>query len=87
MRSGQQCCYDEDGNLATNAPAGGTVDLISPEISPTEHFIEDVLPSIACCFGIFPNCEGYYEHRPSDDGSRYNPPPPGDKEELPVTPV
>ena len=78
MRSGQQCCYYANGDLATSSPAGGTVDLVSPEVSTLEHFLVDVLPSVACCFGLFSNCEAYYEERPSDDGSRYNPPPPGE---------
>lgn len=80
MKSGQQCCYDSDGTLLVGPPAGGTVDLVSPEleISRLEHFIDDVIPAIACCTGLFSNCDVYYEKRPSDDGSRFNPPPPGE---------
>ena len=84
MRSGQQCCYLASGELITNAPAGGTVDLVSPEINMLEHFIVDVIPSITCCLIPFANCELYYAKRPSDNGERYNPPPPGMLQRLQI---
>ncbi len=77
MRSGQQCCYLDNGILATNSPSGGTVDLVSPEIDTREHIVMDVIPAITCCLVPFSNCDTYYDKRPSDNGNRYNPPPPG----------
>ena len=75
--SGQQCCYGRDGLLITGVPGGGTVDLISPDVSPVGHFVQDVLPFLLCCkAGIFSDCDEYYEHRPSDPGFDYSPPPP-----------
>ena len=75
--SGQQCCYDELGNLVVGAPGGGSVDQVSEDVSESQHFTVDVLPFVLCCKTQFPDCAKYYERRPSDDGSRFNPPPPG----------
>lgn len=74
---GQQCCYDENGYLITGPPSGGTVDLWSAEISPSRHYQSDIEPFILCCKGQFQTCGLYYERRPSDNGSRFNPPPCG----------
>ena len=75
--SGQQCCYDSNGDIIVGPPGGGTADLVSPDVSFTEHFFEDVLPFWLCCkAGIFSSCGTYYQHRPSDDCSQYVPPPP-----------
>ena len=41
------------------------------------HFMEDVLPSIYCCFGEFSDCNSYHEKRPSDKGAEYSRPTPG----------
>ena len=45
------------------------------------HFYDDIIPAVFCCKGYTVDamnpCGVYYEHRPSDNGSRYNPPPPG----------
>ena len=77
--AGQQCCYDNNGDLTTNPKSGGTLDIVAPSISFIEHMIEDVLPFLYCCKGkVMDNCrEYYYQARPSDDGSRYEPPNPG----------
>ena len=75
---GNQCCYNETGRIIVGPPGGGTVDRVAPGRSVKDHFYEDVLPFIWCCKGDFPNCATYYRYRPSDDGSRYNPPPPGE---------
>ena len=76
--SGQQCCYDDRGRLITGPPGGGTVDLVSPDVSFVRHFVDDVIPFLLCCkAGIFSNCDEYYEHRPSDNGARFDPPIPG----------
>ena len=54
---------------------GGTVDLVSPDASYTGHFLNDILPFLLCCkAGIHSQCEEYYQHRPSDNGSRFEPP-------------
>ena len=75
--SGQQCCYDSGGDIIVGPPGGGTFDLVSPDVSFTEHFLQDVLPFWLCCkAGFFSNCGRYYQSRPSDDCSRYVPPPP-----------
>ena len=77
---GNQCCYDKQGNLVVGAPGGGTVDRVSPGKSKVDHFLEDVLPFLWCCTGLFSNCrDTYYRFRPSDDGSRYMPALPGEK--------
>ena len=77
---GNQCCYDSVEKLIVGPLAGGTVDIVSPKKNMRDHFYEDVLPFIWCCKGEFPNCrDNYYKFRPSDDGSRYNPPLPGEK--------
>ena len=75
--SGQQCCYGENGILIIGPPGGGTVDLVSPDVSTIRHFIHDVLPYLLCCkAGIFSDCEEYYSKRPSDRGVDFSPQPP-----------
>ena len=61
------------------APGGGTVDKVAPIglLGTLRHFKEDVIPSLWCCFGNSPSCSLYYEKRPSDNGTRFNPPNPG----------
>ncbi len=75
--SGQQCCYGEDGNIIVGPPGGGTADRYSPDgvVSTTLHFFYDVAPWFACC-KLSNQCDKYYEHRPSDDCSEYDPPRP-----------
>jgi len=77
--SGQQCCYDYDGQLVVGPPGGGTVDLYAPTSwgSTLNHFTHDMLPFIYCCKGEFSNCDLYYQKRPSDNGKRYILKPPG----------
>lgn len=81
MGSGQQCCYRQDGSLLVGPRSGGSVDLVAPNgiINTVRHFVEDVIPAIYCCKGLRSEstCQLYYDHRPSDNGSRYNPPTPG----------
>ena len=77
---GSQCCYDEDGDLITGPPSGGTVDIASPQGSVRcylQHFFQDVLPSIYCCTGLFPDCQSYYQKRPSVPQTGYVPLVPG----------
>ena len=78
---GQQCCYDNNGNINVGPPGGGTVDNIAPTgyFSTIGHFAVDVAPFFACCkAGLLSDCAAYYEYRPSDDCSRTRPPPPGE---------
>ena len=81
MGSGQQCCYRRNGDLIMGPESGGSVDLVAPDgfINTIRHFFEDVIPAIYCCKGqrSSSTCQLYYEKRPSDNGSRYNPPNPG----------
>ena len=75
--SGQQCCYDGNGLLVTGPPGGGTVDLVSPDVSTSRHFLDDVLPFLLCCkAGVVSKCAQYYRKRPSDTGIHFNPLPP-----------
>ena len=74
--SGQQCCYDSSNNIIVGPPGGGTVDLVSPDVSVANHLIKDVLPFWLCCkAGSLSNCGQYYRHRSSDNCSRSMPPP------------
>ena len=85
MGSGQQCCYRQNGNLIVGPGSGGTVDLIAPNsfTNSVRHYYDDIIPAVFCCNGheseSSVTCEFYYSNRPSDNGSRYNPPPPGIK--------
>ena len=74
--SRQQCCYNRQF-LVTGPPGGGTVDLVSPDVSKVRHFISDIIPYLLCCKAEeFSNCGKYYDNRPSDRGIDYSPPPP-----------
>lgn len=81
--SGQQCCYDSNGNLIIGPRSGGTVDRIAPVgnygLNVIRHFIVDVLPAIYCCKGNQKDvtCQLYYERRPSGRGESCEPPQPG----------
>ena len=91
MGSGQQCCYRQNGSLLVGPLSGGTVDLIAPNglINSVRHMYEDIIPAIFCCRASVgdtsPTCSLYYTHRPSDNGSRYNPPVPGNNYNLLMT--
>ena len=79
--SGQQCCYDDNGNLVTGQPGGGTVDRYAPNTftGRLKHLRHDILPYIYCCRGDFKDytCDRYHKKRPSDDGSKFSLQPPG----------
>ena len=80
--SGQQCCYDETGDIIVGQDSGGTIDFIAPRDTKTTigHFFVDVLPHLFCCTPVLlANCERYYEFRPSDDCSRTRPQRPGEQ--------
>jgi hypothetical protein len=72
--AGQQCCYNGD-SLIVGPPGGGSLDIAAPD-NFWAHIGRDVLPWWACC-KITNNCNKYYDRRPSDNGSRYVPPPIG----------
>ena len=38
------------------------------------HLTQDILPWLSCCFVATDLCGKLYQRRPSDDGSRYEPP-------------
>ena len=84
--SGNECCYNGAGNLIVGQKNGGSINKVDPRGTDLSfwdtiqgHFKEDVLPYLFCCNReLAPiNCKAYYDRRPSDDGSRYNPPVPG----------
>ena len=69
----QQCCYNKLGNLLVGPLEGGTLDMANSDHSPFQHWKQDVLPYYSCCKKEN-KCVKYYEKRPSDDGSRWQPP-------------
>lgn len=75
-RAGQQCCYNQDGDLVVDSPSGGSVNRFAPvdTISYFQHIQHDLLPNTYCCPQY---CDAYYKKRPSDTGERYQPPLPG----------
>ena len=78
--SGQECCYDTEGGLVVGPPGGGNVNKQAPLdfMSSVKHIVEDFIPYLQCCkAGTYSQCNKFYEKRPSDDGRRYQPPPPG----------
>ena len=75
--STQECCYDESGRLLTGSPGGGSLIKEPLAKSRARNFQEDVRPYLLCCTGYAPSCQKYYERRPSDDGTRYQPQVPG----------
>ena len=75
--AGQQCCYNNFGNLMMGKHAG-SLDRVHPNagIPVISHFFHDIVPYQDCC-RLTNNCEKYFEKRPSDDGSQYQAPRPG----------
>ncbi|XP_078360277.1 sushi domain-containing protein 2-like isoform X2 [Oculina patagonica] len=78
--AGQQCCYNEQGNLmvsSQNNVNGGSLDRFHIEagVPVFSHFFHDLVPYLDCCL-LSDNCAKYFEKRPSDDGSTYEPPRP-----------
>ena len=73
--AGQQCCYQRSGDraLLVGPSGGGIWQQVSPSRNFWGHILKDVLPWYSCC--IQRNlCDRVYQKRPSDDGSRYDPP-------------
>ncbi|KAL9985251.1 hypothetical protein ACROYT_G007629 [Oculina patagonica] len=75
--AGQQCCYTEQGNLMIGPQNGGSLDRFHIEagVPVFSHFFHDLVPYLDCCL-LSDNCAKYFEKRPSDDGSNYEPPRP-----------
>ena len=76
--AGQQCCYNNFGNLMMGKPNAGSLDRVHPNagLPVISHFFHDLVPYQDCC-RLSDSCEKYYEKRPSDDGSKYQAPRPG----------
>ena len=57
---------------------GGSLDRFHIEagVPVFSHFFHDLVPYLDCCL-LSDNCGKYFEKRPSDDGSKYEPPRPG----------
>ena len=60
---------------------GGSLDRFHIEagVPVFSHFFHDLVPYLDCCL-LSDNCGKYFEKRPSDDGSKYEPPRPGNKD-------
>ena len=61
---------------------GGSLDRFHIEagVPVFSHFFQDLVPYLDCCL-LSDNCAKYFEKRPSDDGSNYEPPRPGNKDD------
>ncbi|XP_021965748.1 protein mesh [Folsomia candida] len=80
-QSGQQCIY-KGGQILIGPPGGGTADLYSPNgiLGILGHQWHDVRPWFYCCkwsANREESCRKYYAKRPSDAGTTYVPPRPG----------
>ncbi|XZE34501.1 RHS repeat-associated core domain-containing protein [Pirellulaceae bacterium SH501] len=69
-QGGQQCCYDDKGNLITSGTGAGTPDRRNPSLNPLGHFIHDVYPWLVCSKGGM--LDKYLERRPNDQGEDEN---------------
>ena len=66
---GQQCVYDESGNLINRGAAAGTPDMTGPEGGPIDagsHYFDDVAVFDHCVKADMLNC--YLWHRPPNQG-------------------
>ncbi|CAH3193578.1 unnamed protein product [Porites evermanni] len=75
--TGQQCCYNEIGDLIVGPRNGGSLDRVHVEagVPALSHFFHDIVPYWDCCM-LSDNCKKYFEKRPSNDGAKYIPPRP-----------
>ena len=75
--SRQECCYSDDwfawGSLIVGAPYGGAAERYHPDVDQEKNYEWDEKPYKECC-GLSKLCHLYYERRPSDDCSAYEPP-------------
>ena len=60
---------------------GGSLDRVHIEagVPVLSHFFHDLVPYLDCCL-LSDNCAKYFKKRPSDDGSNYEPPRPGNED-------
>ncbi|VDI44766.1 Hypothetical predicted protein, partial [Mytilus galloprovincialis] len=88
--AGNQCCYDEDGNLMFNGDSyqGSSSDRSNPAglfpyqrpktVPSVSHMLHDVSPYYYCClWSSNEYCNLYTELRPTVDCTKYIPPTPG----------
>lgn len=70
-----ECCYDSTGALIVGPNTGGSYRLFNPIYDQDSYQSQDLIPQQQCCMnssqGAF--CEMYYQYRPSDDCSGYQP--------------
>ena len=76
--TGQECCYNKQGNLIVGPLNGGSLDRVHTDegLPVFSHFFHDLVPYWDCCMWS-DNCDKYFEKRPSDDGAKYIPVRPG----------
>ena len=76
--AGQQCCYNEEGNLMVGPLEGGSLDRVHIDegLPVLSHFFHDLVPYWDCCL-LSGYCGKYFEKRPSNNGANYEPPRPG----------
>ena len=83
----KQCCYNKQGDLLEGPPGGSRV-IVSPVTDVytatgsdwSQYYKNDILPYIYCCKGEFPDCDAFFEKRPSIDSNMFVPQrPPGEK--------
>ena len=67
----QECCYNRQGNLLVGGPYGGSANA-QPSSAWENHLVFDLSPFLSCCVMSSRYYE-YYEKRPSDNCSRYEP--------------
>ena len=67
----QECCYNRQGNLLVGGPFGGSANA-QPSSAWENHLVFDLSPFLSCCVTNARYSE-YYEKRPSDNCSRYEP--------------
>ena len=73
--TGQQCCYDEVGDILPFENGGGTMHRAHAKrsVPRLSHLLEDVWPQFLCC-KFSDNCNKYREVRPTDNCRRFEPP-------------
>ena len=64
LGAGQQCCYNEQGNLLVGPPKGGFLARVHVEVGVPvfSHFFYDIVPFWDCCL-LSDNCRNYFERR------------------------
>ena len=73
----QKCCYDDNGNLITDAPAGGFLNEYHPlqwsASQPWEvHFLRDISPYLSCCVENTQFCLNFYSKKTFSNCSQFN---------------